>query len=80
MIAPNTSSATYDRLRRSSAGLGVAPVDGAVCASGLPSSSTLFSLPIVIRDSSRRRRDPEGPGAYLRHPKKVVGGVSLDVS
>jgi hypothetical protein len=34
MIAPNASSTTYDRLRRSSAGLGVAPVDGAVCASG----------------------------------------------
>jgi len=40
MIAPNISSTTYERLRRSSSGLGVARVNGAVCASGWPSCST----------------------------------------
>ena len=59
MIAPNRSSTTYERLRRSSAGLGVARVDGAVRASAWPSGST--AQPFTARTHRRRQ-----PAEYTR--------------
>jgi hypothetical protein len=59
MIAPNTSSTRYERLRRSSSGLGVARVDGAVCASGLLSCSTAVLSPSPRPATPRHsRRSP----------------------